>query len=356
MKLAVINDSHAGVRNDNKVFLDRDKKFYDEVFFPRLKADGITRVLHLGDILDRRKYINFVTANRLRVDFIEPLEAMGCTLDHVLGNHDVYYKDTNAISGVIELYGNSRYPINIITKAQEVVYDGVPILLVPWITDDNQAETLDTIKRSRATVCMGHLELSGFEMNKGSVMDHGLDAKLFKKFDIVASGHYHHQSDKGNVRYLGATGQFDWSDWDDLRGFHIFDTETMEFEHVRNPFEVFHKIYYNDGDNRTVSEILEDIDIASLHGAYVKIIVMAKNNPYFYDLFFAKIEEAGAADIQVLEEYLALDPMSASQIIDEADDTMTSIKKYVDNVGTELDKNRLNSLLTEAYQEAVTLI
>ena len=32
------------------------------------------------------------------------------------------------------------------------------------------------------------------------------------------------------------------------RGFHIlFDTETRELEFIQNPYEMFHKIYYDDG-------------------------------------------------------------------------------------------------------------
>jgi predicted phosphodiesterase len=352
----VITDSHAGVRNDNKVFLDNAKLFYDNVVFPRLKADGITHVLHLGDILDRRKYINFVTANRLRTDFIEPLEAMGCTIDHVLGNHDVYYKNTNAISGVIELYGNSRYPINIIKEAQEIRYGDLDIFLVPWISEDNREATLAAIKKTRASVCMGHLELSGFEMNKGSIMDHGMDANIFKKFDVVASGHYHHPSERGNVKYLGATGQFDWSDNDDPRGFHIFDTETLEFEHVPNPYEIFVKVYYNDSDSRPYSEILEDFSSTDFNNAFVKVVVMAKINPYFFDLFVDHIEKQGCADLQIIEEHLNMDTWSAAEIIDQADDTMTSIRKYVDSVGTTLDKTKLNNILETTYQEALTSI
>ncbi len=69
-----------------------------------MEQRGITKILHLGDILDRRKYINFVTANRLRMDFMEPLQQKGFSIDHIIGNHDVYYKDTNTVSVVLELF------------------------------------------------------------------------------------------------------------------------------------------------------------------------------------------------------------------------------------------------------------
>ena len=73
MKIALVTDTHWGVRNDNLAFLDYFDKFYSGIFFPELDKCGITTVLHLGDIVDRRKYISYVTLRRLKEGFITPL-------------------------------------------------------------------------------------------------------------------------------------------------------------------------------------------------------------------------------------------------------------------------------------------
>ena len=86
MKIALITDTHWGVRNDNNSFMDNTKSFLDDVFFPYLQLHNIRDVIHLGDLVDRRKYINFNTANRLKEDFIKPL------LDKNLNVHLVSYK------------------------------------------------------------------------------------------------------------------------------------------------------------------------------------------------------------------------------------------------------------------------
>ena len=41
MKIALITDTHWGVRNDNVSFHDNSKKFLDDVFFPTLMSKGI---------------------------------------------------------------------------------------------------------------------------------------------------------------------------------------------------------------------------------------------------------------------------------------------------------------------------
>ena len=58
MKVAIITDTHFGARNDNLNFNEYFFKFYDNLFFPTLKERGITTCIHMGDVVDRRKYIS----------------------------------------------------------------------------------------------------------------------------------------------------------------------------------------------------------------------------------------------------------------------------------------------------------
>ena len=59
MKIALLNDTHFGARNDSLIFDDFFHKFYNEIFFPYLKEHNIKTLIHLGDVVDRRKFINF---------------------------------------------------------------------------------------------------------------------------------------------------------------------------------------------------------------------------------------------------------------------------------------------------------
>ena len=90
---------------------------------------------------------------------------------------------------------------------------------------------------------MGHLELQGFYVNKHLVMDdHGMDSNIFSKFEKVFSGHYHTRSDNGKIFYLGNPYEMYWTDVNDIRGFHIFDTETLIHTPVNNPYKLFYNI------------------------------------------------------------------------------------------------------------------
>ena len=74
MKLALVTDLHFGVRNDNASFADFFERFYSEVFFPYLKEHNIDTIVDLGDTFDRRKYVNFVSLDRAKKMFFDPID------------------------------------------------------------------------------------------------------------------------------------------------------------------------------------------------------------------------------------------------------------------------------------------
>jgi DNA repair exonuclease SbcCD nuclease subunit len=350
MKIALITDTHWGVRNDNSAFLDNNKKFLDDIFFPYLDTHGIGTVIHLGDLVDRRKYLNINTAKRLREDFISPLHRREIRPHLIIGNHDTYFKNTNSVNSIREIYGND---FRIFESAKEVIFDGVPILFIPWICDDNRDETLHLISTTNAQICMGHLELAGFEMYRGSPISHGDDRGLFGRFDMVLSGHYHHRSSSGNIFYLGSHAEFTWSDYDDPKGFHILDTETRELAFIENPFKMFRKMWYNDKDVTT--EALLDRDFSKYAGAYVKLIVQGKDNPFAFDLFTTKLYEANPIEVVIVEDHRNMDTIDENDLLNEAEDTLTILSKYIGTLETSVDTKELDNLMHSLYNEAMKM-
>ena len=352
MKIALITDTHWGARGDSIAFAEYFNRFYYEHFFPYLAEHGISRIFHLGDIVDRRKYINFVTARHLR-KFVEYCDTSGIRLDVIVGNHDTSFKNTNEVNSMRELFEHSTYDIHYYSDPTDVDINGTTIGVLPWVCSGNYEESMDFLRNTSAQILFGHLEIAGFEMYKGAVNDHGFDSKIFDKFDVVCSGHFHHKSTRGNINYLGAPYEMSWSDYNDPRGFHIFDTETRELTFIRNPLTMFNKIHYHDQD-KTLDDIMA-VDFDHYKGSYVKLIVHSKTNPYWFDMFVDKIEKAGVLDLQVVDDNLNLQLEDDGDIVSEAEDTLTVLNKVVDQVDSRVDKKVLYNFLSSLYNEALSV-
>jgi len=348
MKIALVTDTHFGARSDSQQFDTYFKKFYDEIFFPELDKREITQIIHLGDCFDRRKYINFNSLSNCKKYFFEQVESRGIDMDMIIGNHDTFYKNTNDVNSPSLLLG--EYPsIRTYDKAQVVNYDGLKILLMPWICTDNYEHTTKMIEGKVATVCFGHLELAGFIMYKGqdAHLGHdGFDPALFKDFKLVCSGHFHHKHGRGNVQYLGNPYQLFWNDFEDDRGFHIFDTKTLDLEFIKNTNTIFEKYYYDDEKEDPLS-----IDISKFNSKLIKIIVVNKKDFYKFDKFVEAIYKENPIELKIIEDFSEFESEAIDENID-LEDTMTLLSNYVDSIETDADKERLKGILKTLYVEA----
>lgn len=342
-----------GVRGDSKIFLEFQKRFYDDIFFPTLEREGIDTVLDLGDTFDRRKYINFSTLGDVKEFYFDRLRDMNITLHTIVGNHSIYYRNTNALNSMsllLKEYENIKVYHE---EPVELTFDNTPILMVPWITPENHKVTMDTLRNTKSQIVMGHFEILGFEMMQNQICEHGVDRKIFNKFDLVYSGHFHYPSTLGNISYLGAPYEMTWSDYGSRRGFHIFDTSTRELTHIPNTFNIFHKIYYD--DSKLTLDDVANLDVSGLTNTYLKIIVQNKDNPFMFDVFLDKIQDGAPFDVKVIEDYMGLDEIEETDLVDEALDTRDILKQYVTGMETKVSKHDLTSIIDGLYTEAINL-
>ena len=348
MKIAIITDTHFGARNDNQNFSDYFYKFYNELFFPTLEERGITTCIHMGDVMDRRKYVSYKTATDFRQKFLERFQQLSIDLHMIIGNHDTYYKNTSEVNSMQEL-GNVG---TVYTDPKVVEFDGLPIVLMPWINANNYDKSMDILKTANADILMGHLEINGFAMNAGQMLCEGSwDRSEFKRFETVFSGHFHHKNDDGHIYYLGTPYEIYWSDYNDPKGFHIYDTETRELERVINPYTIYQKIYYDDTENDYSKH-----DVTKYKDHYVKLIVVNKKDLYGFDKFTDKLLAADAYEVKIIEDFSELDADNVSDaIVENSEDTVTILEKYVDELDINLDKKRLKSTMKSLYNEAQDL-
>jgi len=349
MKLALLADLHWGIRNDSPIFLDHFRKYYDEEFFPVIDELGIHEIVILGDFFDRRKYANISTLNFVRRYFIERFIGMNCHVFIIAGNHDVYHSNTLEVNSLHELIQNDRH-FTIVTDPMEMNYgDGCKILFLPWICADNKERCMQAINDSQSKYCFAHLELEGFEMNAGRFCDHGLDSAPFSKFSAVLSGHFHKKSHNKNIFYLGSVAEMTWADFNCPRGWHTFETTTGILKYYQNHNYIFHKINYND-ENKELDEIM-NLDFEKFKNCYIKILVEKKTNPYWLDMLVEELEKY-AVDVKILENLVNKEENSN---IENGEDTITILKKFINEADVTLDKKQLDNFLTNLYNEALSI-
>ena len=348
MKVAIITDQHFGARNDSIAFLDFFEKFYEQTFFPTLDANDITTVLVLGDTFDRRKYVNFYALDRAKKMFFDKLEERGIRVHMLAGNHDTYYKNTNEVNSpdlLLVEYGN----IDVISKPETIVIDGTPICMMPWICPENYQESLDHIKNTKAEICMGHFEIAGFAMYRGMESHDGLAKETFEKFDLVFSGHYHHRSSDQHIHYLGNPYELTWQDYNDPRGFHLFDLSTRELEFICNPYRMFERIEYDDKGKDPI-----DLDVVELEQKYVKLVVVNKTDFYKFDKFIQKLYNKGCHEIKIIEDMSEFQDGEIGEEIN-LEDTLSVLSHYVDSIETDVDKEQIKTYMRTLYTEAVNI-
>ena len=348
MKVAIITDQHFGARNDSIAFLDFFEKFYDNTFFPALDANSIDTVLVLGDTFDRRKYVNFYALDRAKKMFFDKLEERGIRVHMLAGNHDTYYKNTNEVNSpdlLLVEYGN----IDVISKPETIVIDGTSICMMPWICPENYQESLDHITNTKAEICMGHFEIAGFAMHRGMESNDGLAKETFQKFDLVFSGHYHHRSSDKHIHYLGNPYELTWQDYNDPRGFHLFDLDTRELEFICNPYRMFERIEYNDKEQDPI-----DLDLIELEQKYVKLVVVNKTDFYKFDKFIQKLYNKGCHEIKIIEDMSEFQEGEIGEEIN-LEDTLSVLSHYVDSIETDVDKEQIKTYMRTLYTEAVNI-
>ena len=232
-------------------------------------------------------------------------------------------------------------------------FDNTPIDIIPWICMDNEVQIKEFIQDSKSQICLGHFELAGYEMDRGNICHDGMSDEILQKYDIVLSGHFHHRSTNGHIFYVGTPGEMTWADYNDKRGFHIFDTETRDLEFIENPFNMFHKIIYDDNIESLESINTKNYDVYK--NSMVKVIVANKNNPILYDMFLDNLYKVTPLDVSIVEDFTDYSEISDSDIVDQSDDTLTILDKVIETLEIDLEKEKLKNIMHKIYLEAQKL-
>lgn len=274
-KIAIIGDLHFGIKKADPSFLEYQKNYFKNEFFPVLEKEGIKTIIQTGDILDSRTHIDFLVARYIN-DFFDYMMDRGYRFFSVLGNHDIYYRQTTKLSGILEL--TSQYSnVMIVTQlfTMKVPDTNVEIDMVPWICNENSEEVTKRMEDSlnssdKYKLCIGHFELKDFEMQKGVTCSKStFDTDILKRYDKVVSGHFHTASIRDNITYIGTPYQLTWNDVNDAKKFIIFDPDKIEYEEVPTKTKKYFIFDFN-----AVKE--KSFDFDQCRQGYIKIVLNDK--------------------------------------------------------------------------------
>ena len=224
-RVAIISDLHLGVHTNSpqwhEIAIDWANWLSKE-----LKKQNIKDIIFCGDWYHNRSEIS-VSTLQVSADILKILEDFNIIA--LIGNHDIYYKhrtDVNSLS----IFKNSKN-ISVIDKVTVINAFDKTLTLCPWGTTTNQIEQSDVI--------FGHFEIETFKMNSYKDCEEGLSVKeLLSKSPLIISGHFHFRHEKkygaGTILYVGNPFQMDFGDCDNVKGYHILDLDTQEYEFYEN--------------------------------------------------------------------------------------------------------------------------
>lgn len=339
MKLAIITDTHFGCRKNSVFFMEEQKRFYTNKFFPYLKEHKIDTVLHLGDFFDNRKTVNFETLRHAKECFMNPIVEDGIHLHMLVGNHDSYYKSNGELTSTKLLFDDLP-GVKVYDSITDLKFGDKKFLMVPWIFPIQKDETVAKLKLDTSDVCCGHFEMLGVVFQGNTISRKGIDTDTFSHYPHVFSGHFH----KKSQYYVGSPYQMSWSDYDDPKRIIIYDTDDGTTEDIYLADDTYFKIEY---------PLKYKGNLADFKDKIVRVLVKKKDNVPEFDKFVENLESFEPQEIDIKEEYLYLDVIEEDDLDDDTD-TLGVLLSSIDNIESlqKGERHIVKEIMKQLYDKA----
>ena len=93
----------------------------------------------MGDAFDNRKNIDFWALNWARKNVYDKFKNLGVKVYQLVGNHDVYYKNTNEINSIESLLEDYDNIVAISSPGSHKIGKS-NFFMIPWICPENYDE------------------------------------------------------------------------------------------------------------------------------------------------------------------------------------------------------------------------
>ena len=345
-KSIILGDLHFGVNQGSKEILEIQMKFFEDQVFPYMKKNNIKTIFQLGDAFDNRSSTDNYIVNEVQRRIFDYTEKEGITWHILLGNHDLFFKNSLSHS-ILYLFNQAYSNINLYSKSTLLEFDNKTIQIEPWLLDNK----LEINKQS--DVVLGHFEIVGFNVSKTYKATHGLDTEDIPKNIPILSGHFHNKQLSGNISYLGTPIQLSWSDYEEEKGFYVYDgdwndldfIENNEFKHLKVDLDIDTKeIVVNGFKTPLQLKYSKNMDLSIFKNNKVKLY--AKKDLAIVKTFLEMLKEvAYRVDLEILKEVEDLD---VNDIVEKVKgyDIEDSIIQVVD----EDDRQVLSEVLHDAKE------
>ena len=345
MKLILLGDTHFDINNGNADIYNIQKRMFTEQLFPYMKKHDIKDIFQFGDFTHNRTTLSLNVQHNLKVDIFDYIEENDLQLYTLIGNHDIYYKNTLDVFS-LEIFEKAyKDNLTVIKENKLMKFGSLNIQVVPWLLKDE-----DVNVHKKADMIFGHFEIKDYNVSKSYKATHGLEAD---KFDVIVySGHYHLKQSSGLINYLGTPYQLDWGDYNETKGFYVLDTETSEVEFIENNIMKHLKVYINIEDKTFTingfNEIIEDVKINKSTDFSIfkdnKIKIYASKELAVVKTFYENVNDVALkCNVEILKENDVLD---TDEILTKVKDY--SIEKSIIEVVNEDDRNVLHELISDA--------
>lgn len=335
MKFCIVSDLHIGIKKSSDVYLKSVSDFFYSQLFPYLQKNAIKNVIVLGDVFDTREAVNVKAMN-----FVYKLFSMPFNFIILVGNHDLYHKNSSELTSlkILSKFNN----VKLVIKPEEIF----GMTFVPWIIDEEEFKVyIDSVKTK---ICFGHFDIDTFSYTGNAIQSHSMSPDLFSKFDKVFSGHFHTRTSKiinnTEITYVGCPYELTRSDIGNQKGFHIFDSDTTNYEFIENTVSPKHiQIKYP-----------ADVDNDILTNNFIDIFVDEKDlsNDDAIKSYLKKFNDDSCLQPPTVKIIKADDYLTDElQISDESKSIIELITEYVQKQEV-LNKEELIDLLNTVYEEA----
>lgn len=352
-KIIILGDVHFDVSSGNQNILENQLGFFNNQLFPYMKENNIKTIIQLGDLMDNRNKVSVNVMHYLKRDFFDVMKKEGFELYTLIGNHDIYHKDTREIHS-LELFDIIYDNFHVVNSIRTLEIQNKKLLIVPWCLPDEKHNFKDYLDTD---YIFGHFETNGVEMVRGISCNssHAFGMDSFNGIKTF-SGHFHLRRyyENNNIYYVGTPNQINWSDYGEQKGFHVLDILSGDLEFIENNVSTKHiKVILNSEDKSM--EILGfkdnikfkidsklDYSIFKKHKAKIYI---DKDNVFNKSVIEKLDAELLSYRIELLEKEEKEELLDENKTNYVDFDVVSAIKE---NIKTDYQKTVFNDIYTEA--------